>query len=175
MPDLDQIKQGDQVARDRRGRFPNAGRAIPSAGRAAAATTSTAPPGLLLAGEGDALTRKSLRAGTRQRSGGITAVPRTHHRDAPTSSRRITLPRTRGEGSPGELSACQSVDFRVFRKPAELFLRKDELSVDGDFEHARHAFDELDFFCTALHESGLRTEGPRFIVSRHAVFDPDLH
>ena len=40
MPDLDQIKQGEQEARDRRGRFPKGGRAIPPAGRAAAATTS---------------------------------------------------------------------------------------------------------------------------------------
>jgi hypothetical protein len=60
MPDLNQIKQGEQGARDRGGRFargrsgnpagraggsPGAGRAIPPAGRAAAATTSTALPG----------------------------------------------------------------------------------------------------------------------------------
>src|SRR6266849_3623840 len=35
MPDLDQIKQGEQGVRDRRGRFARAGRAIPPAGRAA--------------------------------------------------------------------------------------------------------------------------------------------
>jgi hypothetical protein len=44
MPDLDQIKQGEQGARDRGGRFAKADRAIPPAGRAAAATTSTALP-----------------------------------------------------------------------------------------------------------------------------------
>ena len=41
MPDLDQIKQGEQETRDRGGRFARAGRAILPAGRAAAATTST--------------------------------------------------------------------------------------------------------------------------------------
>jgi hypothetical protein len=35
MPDLDQIKQGEQGARDRRGRFPRAGRRIPPAGAGA--------------------------------------------------------------------------------------------------------------------------------------------
>ena len=48
MPDLDQIKQGEQGVRDRRGRFAT-GRAIPPAGRAAAGTTSTARcPGVSL-------------------------------------------------------------------------------------------------------------------------------
>jgi hypothetical protein len=44
MPDLDLIKQAEQGVRDRRGRFARADRAIPPAGRAAAATTSTALP-----------------------------------------------------------------------------------------------------------------------------------
>ena len=44
MPDLDQIKQGEQEVRDRRGRFAR-GRSGNPAGRAAAATTSTALPG----------------------------------------------------------------------------------------------------------------------------------
>src|SRR5260221_13653443 len=55
MPDLDQIKQAEQGARDRRGRFAR-GRSGNPAGCAAAATTSTA----LLAGEGEALTRKAV-------------------------------------------------------------------------------------------------------------------
>jgi hypothetical protein len=40
MPDLDQIKQGEQGARDRHRGFPRTGRAIPPAGRTAPATTS---------------------------------------------------------------------------------------------------------------------------------------
>src|SRR5215467_15349322 len=73
------------------------------------------------------------------------------------------------------LSARQSIDLGVFRKPAELLLGEDQPSVDGDLEDAGNPFDEFDLFCAAFHEPGLRTEGPRFIVSGHAVFDPDLH
>src|SRR5215469_98431 len=73
------------------------------------------------------------------------------------------------------LSAHQSIDLAVFGKPAELFLGEDEPAVDGDLEYAGNPFDELDLLCAAFHEPGLRTEGPRFIVSGHAVFDPDLH
>jgi hypothetical protein len=73
------------------------------------------------------------------------------------------------------LPASQSIDLSVFGKPAELLLGEDEPPVDGDLEDAGNPFDELDLFCAAFHEPGLRTEGPRFIVSGHAVFDPDLH
>jgi hypothetical protein len=45
MPDLDLIKQGEQEARNRRGRLTKGGRAIPPANHAAAGTTSTALPG----------------------------------------------------------------------------------------------------------------------------------
>ena len=45
MPDLDQIKQGEQGCGTGAGGSPGAGRAIPPAARAAAATTSTALPG----------------------------------------------------------------------------------------------------------------------------------
>ena len=65
MPDLDLIKQGEQGVRDRRGRLARAGRAISPAGRAAAATMSTGAARLLLAGAGEALTRR--RIGARQR------------------------------------------------------------------------------------------------------------
>jgi hypothetical protein len=74
MPDLDQIKQGEQGARDRCGRLPQARRAFPPADGGCRAQVNRATR-LLLAGQGDALTRKSLRAGTRQGSGSITAVP----------------------------------------------------------------------------------------------------
>ena len=59
MPDLDQIKQVEQEARKRCRRWPNRNSAIPSASRAAAATTSTAAR-LLLAAECEGLTRKAL-------------------------------------------------------------------------------------------------------------------
>ncbi len=45
MPDLDQIKQVEQGRGTGAGGSPKGGRAIPPAGRAAAATTSTALPG----------------------------------------------------------------------------------------------------------------------------------
>jgi hypothetical protein len=84
MPDLDQIKQAEQGARDRRGRFARGQSGNPE-GRAAAATTSTA----LLAGEGEALTRKAVELGARRRPGGIAAVPRTHRRAASRTYGRI--------------------------------------------------------------------------------------
>jgi hypothetical protein len=45
MPDLDQIIQGEQGCGTRAGSSPGDGRGIPPAGRAAAATTSTALAG----------------------------------------------------------------------------------------------------------------------------------
>ena len=51
MPDLDQIKQGEQELGTSAGGSPR-GRSGNPAGRAAAATTSTATARLLLAGEG---------------------------------------------------------------------------------------------------------------------------
>jgi len=45
MPDLDLIKQDEQGVRDRRGRFARGRSGNPPAGRAAAATASTALPG----------------------------------------------------------------------------------------------------------------------------------
>jgi hypothetical protein len=56
MPDLDQIKQGEQGTRDRRRRFARGGRAIPRAARAAAATQ---PPAIAHRAAVDALTRSS--------------------------------------------------------------------------------------------------------------------
>jgi hypothetical protein len=51
MPDLDLIKQEEQGGGTGAGGSPGAGRAIPLAGRAAAATTSTALPGCCLPGK----------------------------------------------------------------------------------------------------------------------------
>jgi len=72
-------------------------------------------------------------------------------------------------------SANQGVDLGVFRKSAELLLGEFELSVDGDLENTSHPFDELHLLSTAFHEPRPRTEGPWFIVSRHAIFDSDFH
>jgi hypothetical protein len=51
MPDLDQIKQGEQAARGRRGRFAKRRLGNPAAG-AAAGATSIALPGLCLPAKG---------------------------------------------------------------------------------------------------------------------------
>jgi len=51
MPDLDQIKQAEQAARNRRGRFAKRRSGNP-AGRAAAGATSTALPGMCLPARG---------------------------------------------------------------------------------------------------------------------------
>jgi hypothetical protein len=45
MPDLDQMKQGKQVVRDRRGRFANGRSGNPPTGRATAAAIRLAPTG----------------------------------------------------------------------------------------------------------------------------------
>ena len=79
------------------------------------------------------------------------------------------------EGGANLLSANQGVDLGVFRKPAELLFGEFELSVDGDFENPRDSFDEPHLLRTAFDEPRPRTEGPWFIVSRHAIFDSDLH
>ena len=79
------------------------------------------------------------------------------------------------EGGSNLSSANQGVDLGVFRKPAELLFGEFELSVDGDFENPSDSFDELHLLRTAFDEPRPRTEGPWFIVSRHAVFDSDLH
>ena len=84
MPDLDQIKQAEEGARDQRGRFAR-GRPGNPAGRAAAATTSTA----LLAGEGEGADPQGRRGGARRRPRGIAAVPRTHRRAASRTYGRI--------------------------------------------------------------------------------------
>jgi hypothetical protein len=72
-------------------------------------------------------------------------------------------------------SAGQGVDLGIFRKPTELFLGEFELSVDGDLENTGDSFDELNLLRTALDKPCPRTEGSWFIVSRHAIFDSDLH
>jgi hypothetical protein len=73
------------------------------------------------------------------------------------------------------LGAAQSVDLSVFGKTLERFFGEGELAVDGDLEHTAGAFDELNLGTILFFQLCLRTEGSRKIVSRNAVFDPDLH
>ena len=72
-------------------------------------------------------------------------------------------------------AAKHGVNLGVFRKPAELFSREIKLPIDGDFENAANAFDEIDLLRTAFQKPCPRTEGPWFIVSAHAIFNSDFH
>jgi hypothetical protein len=56
-----------------------------------------------------------------------------------------------------------------------LFLGESEPAIDSNLENTGDTFDELDLLRTSFHEPCPRTEGSRFIVSGHAVFDSDLH
>jgi hypothetical protein len=76
MPDLDQIKQEEQGVRDRRGRFAR-GRSGNPAGR------------LLLAGEGEALTRKAVELA-------LVGDPRAGDRSGSLTHRRRATDRGRG-------------------------------------------------------------------------------
>jgi hypothetical protein len=73
------------------------------------------------------------------------------------------------------LPAAQRIDLGVLGKPPEPLFRKRQPAIDGDFEDAAGAFDELDLGAELFDQPCPRTEGSRFIVSRHAIFDPDLH
>jgi hypothetical protein len=57
------------------------------------------------------------------------------------------------------LTSAQGVDFGVFREASQLFLRKGELSVDGDLEHTGDTLNQLDFGAVLFFESRPRTEG----------------
>lgn len=73
------------------------------------------------------------------------------------------------------MTYTERVDFSVLGKTPELFFRKGELTVNGDLEHPAHTFYELDFSTVLLFKPCPRTEGSGKVVSRNAVFDPDLH
>ncbi len=75
----------------------------------------------------------------------------------------------------GRLTVAQGVDFGVFGKTPELLFGEGELAVDGDLEHTARALNELDLGAVLFFELRPRTEGPGKVVSRNAVFDPDLH
>jgi hypothetical protein len=73
------------------------------------------------------------------------------------------------------LTRTESVDFSVLGKTPELFFGKSELTVNRDLKHTADAFDEFDFGAVLLFKPCPRTEGSGKVVSRNAVFDPDLH
>ena len=60
MPDLDLIKQGEQGVRDRRGQFAGAGSGNPAGRPRGCRDDVNRAARLLLAGEGEALTRKAV-------------------------------------------------------------------------------------------------------------------
>ena len=87
------------------------------------------------------------------------------HTRAPVAGRSAALDAARPE----------RVDLGIFGEPPELLFRKRQAPVDGDLEHPGDPFDQLDLGAVFFYQSRPRTEGPRLVVSRHAVFDPDLH
>ena len=88
MPDLDQIKQGEQGVRDRRGRFAR-GRSGNPAGRPRGCRDHiNRAARLLLSCEGEALTPQSRRIGARRRPEserplGVVDASKVHHRSRP--------------------------------------------------------------------------------------------
>jgi hypothetical protein len=60
-------------------------------------------------------------------------------------------------------------------KPAGLFLREFQATVDGNLEHAAHPGDELDLGTILFLQQCSRTESARLIVSRLAPIDLHFH
>ena len=85
--------------------------------------------------------------------------------------RRLCYRRLRRPGSPG----AQRIDFLIGGKPPGLLLREQQLTVDGDLKHAADPGYQLDIRTVKFFQPRPRTESPRFIVSRLAPLDPDLH
>src|SRR2546423_5292857 len=73
------------------------------------------------------------------------------------------------------LAAAHRIDLLIRRKPAGLLLRESEPAIDGNLEHAPYPGHQLDIGAILLDEPVPRTEGTRFIVSRLAPLDADLH
>ena len=80
-----------------------------------------------------------------------------------------------GERADKGSAAAGGLDLGVARKPAERLFRKGEPAIDRDLENAATALDQFDLGAVSLDQNIPRTEGSRFVVSGHAVFDPDLH
>ena len=91
MPDLDQIKQEEQGARDQRGRFAR-GRSGNPAGRAAAATASKPRCPAFARRRGRGADPQGRRAGARRRPAPLWAVPRTHPRAHRERGVEFTMP-----------------------------------------------------------------------------------
>ena len=73
------------------------------------------------------------------------------------------------------LAAAERVDLGILGKATELFFGEGEPAVDGDLEHTARTLNELDFSTVLFFEPRPRTEGSWEVVSRNAVFDPNLH
>jgi hypothetical protein len=84
------------------------------------------------------------------------------------------LPASEERGNKGS-AAAGGLDLGVARKPAERLFRKGKPAIDRDLENAAAALDQFDLGAVSLDQDVPRTEGARFVVSGHAVFDPDLH
>ena len=82
--------------------------------------------------------------------------------------------RDSGRGDPRSAGADR-VDLLVGGKPPGRLFRERQPSVDGNLEHAAYPRHQFDFGAVFFLQSRPRTEGPRFIVSRLAPLDPDLH
>ena len=83
----------------------------------------------------------------------------------------LCQPQLRRRRPPG----AQRIDFLVGGKPPGLLFREQQPAVDGDLEHPGHPGHQLDIGTVKLNQPRPRTEGPRFIVSRLAPLDRDLH
>src|SRR6266446_8245533 len=104
MPDLDLIKQGGTGGGTAAGCSPGAGRVIPPAGRVAAATTSTAPPGCC-SRRGRGADPQGRRDGARGRPDRDAALHGTRAAAVPRAYREIHSAADRGRQHGGELRA----------------------------------------------------------------------
>jgi hypothetical protein len=79
------------------------------------------------------------------------------------------------QSRPHDSPGAERIDFLVGGKPPGLLLRERQATVDSDLENATDSGHQLDFGTILLNQFCPRTEGARFIVSRLAPLDGDLH
>ena len=75
----------------------------------------------------------------------------------------------------GILGANQPEHLAIVREALRGSLGENQLSVDGDLEHAAVGGDQLAIGTQALLELGRQTGGPWLVVSFAAVFDSNFH
>ncbi len=63
----------------------------------------------------------------------------------------------------------------MLRKPIQLFLAENEVTIDTHFEYTAPALDEPGGDSVLLFYFGRQTGGLGSVVSLHAVFDADFH